>query len=117
MWLKFKLMMNKILTYNLYGGVLKSHWITHKGKKIIYCDYSHFEMDHEAIAKEIEETDALICGEPEQSVLSYLDIRGTVGTPEIVSLFRQSATRTKKHVLKNAAGPREKRKSWHRKNQ
>ena len=81
---------------------MRSHWMTYKGKKIIICNYSNFEMDHEAIAKDIEAVDEMICSQPEKSVLALLDIRGTVGTPEIISHFRQSAMKTKKHVLKNA---------------
>jgi len=81
---------------------MKSIWKIYHGKKMLYCDYRNFGMDAESIAREIAAVEKEILSRPEATVLTILDMSGTIGTPEIVKLFKGTAFRTRKHVLKNA---------------
>ena len=82
---------------------MKSRWITHKGKRILYCDYTSFApSDFELLKSELEAVESLIYQEPEDSVLGLSDTRGSVATSEAVALFKTSATRTGKYIHKQA---------------
>ncbi len=81
---------------------MKSEWQVHQGKKFMYCNYANFQRDAEGLRQEVEAVDAIICELPEHSVLSLTDVRETVGTPEAMEVFKESASRTKQHILKQA---------------
>ena len=59
---------------------MKSHWMTHKGKKIFYADYSHLSV--EELKAEVAFVAPVLCLIPKNSVLSLADVRGTYGTTE-----------------------------------
>ena len=81
---------------------MKSEWMTHKGKRLIYCDFTNFGLDVNGLRAEVEAVDKAMCREPEHSVLAVADLRGTVTTKQVVQLFKESATRTNKYVRKQA---------------
>ena len=82
---------------------MKSHWITHKGERILYCDYRDYSLsDFEALKAELEEVEELLSQESEGSVLGLTDIRGSVASREVVALFKDSATRTARHIERQA---------------
>jgi len=81
---------------------MKSKWITYKGKKVFYCDYSNFQGDLQALRAENEAVDAIFCRQPEASVLSLSDVRNTIASAEMVELFKKSAGRTKPYAQKQA---------------
>ena len=81
---------------------MKSRWITHQGKRIFYCDYSGFRDDLDALRSENAGVAAELTSQPQGSVLELVDVRGTVGSKEAVSLIKASASRTKPHIRKTA---------------
>jgi hypothetical protein len=89
---------------------MKSEWITFQGKRIFFCHFDN--MDAAALREEVDACDNVLCCEPAKSALVLSDIRGTLGTPEVVSIFKKSTTKTRDHVNKSAvvgigfSGPR-----------
>jgi hypothetical protein len=82
---------------------MRSHWITHKGQKILYCDYTNYpESEFEKLKAELEEVEAVITREPKDSVLGLTDIRGSVATSEVIALFKGAASRTGPHIRMQA---------------
>lgn len=81
---------------------MKSHWITYKGKQILYCDYSNFRSDVQALRAENDAADVIICQQPEGLVLSLSNVENTVASTEVINLFKLSASRTKRYVRKQA---------------
>ena len=82
---------------------MRSKWITHHGRRILYSDYTHYSIDDfSAMNEELKAVETEICGQPEGSVLLITDVTGSVASREAVELFKESAARSKKHVLKNA---------------
>jgi hypothetical protein len=51
---------------------------------------------------ENDAVDALFCQQPVNSVLSLSDLQNTVGSAEVVELFKKSASRTKPYSRKQA---------------
>jgi hypothetical protein len=81
---------------------VKSEWITHKGVRLIYCNFQGFSTDVEGLQKEVEAVDREICRQLEGSVLALADLQGTVASKKVVELFKLSAARTRNHVRKQA---------------
>jgi len=79
---------------------LQSEWRTHKGKRFMYANYAGFGEDVDRLAAEVDTVDAIICQEPEHSVLILTDVRATVGSSEAVAVMKKSAARTKKYMRK-----------------
>jgi hypothetical protein len=81
---------------------MKSHWITHQGRRIFIADYSHFGADMAAALAEVDAADAVICARPEKSVLILVDTRDTVVSTETAAYMKKSTARTEKHIRKMA---------------
>ena len=81
---------------------MKSEWKTYKGKRFIYCDFTDFGIDADALQVEIEAADRQICLQPENTVLALADLRNTVASRKVVDLFKHSASATRRHVRKQA---------------
>ncbi len=82
---------------------MRSRWVIHNEKQILYSDYTHYTVsDFEALKAELEAVEDLICRQPENSVLLITDVSGSVASVEAVDMFKKSAARSKKHVRKNA---------------
>lgn len=82
---------------------MKSHWITHKGKQILYCDYSNFKIaDFSAFKNELNQAVAVIVEQPEGTLLAITDVRGSVGSPQVVDALKEAALVTAKHMHKQA---------------
>ena len=81
---------------------MKSEWMTHKGERFIYCDFTRFGIDVDGLRSEVEAADRQICLQTENSVLALADLRDTVASRKVVDLFKESAVRTKRHVRKQA---------------
>jgi hypothetical protein len=81
-------------------GTMKSHWMTHKGKKVFYADYSH--MKPEELKAEVAAVEPVLCSMPKDSVLSLADVRGTYGTHEAMETLKGITSKTKSHVHKRA---------------
>ena len=81
---------------------MKSKWIAHQGKKVLLCDYSNFRADIQALQAEIAAVEAVICQQPLASVLVLVDLTNTVGTPEVVEMFKKMTSRTAPYNCKRA---------------
>ena len=82
---------------------MRSKWITHRGRRILYSDYTRYSVeDFSALQEELAAVETEICSQPEDSVLLITDVTGSVASREAVELFKESAARSKKHVFKNA---------------
>lgn len=68
----------------------------------MYSDFSNFGRDTDALNGEIMAADAMICAEPLNSVLALIDVRGTTTTTQALSLYKQSAARTKGWIIRQA---------------
>ena len=81
---------------------MKSKWLAHKEKRIMYSDYSNFEADQKSLQAEVNAVDEIICQQPENSVLILVDVRGTTTTLEAVEMFKHSSARTTPYLQKVA---------------
>ena len=81
---------------------MKSRWITHKGKTILYCDYSNLKDDVAAVEAEDRAVRAEVVKQPLDSVLELVDVRSTVGSRETVAILKESAKVAKPHLRKVA---------------
>ena len=79
---------------------MKSHWMTHKGKKIFYADYSH--LSPEELKVEVAAVEPILCSMPKDSVLSLADVSGTYGTHDAMKIIKGITAKTKTHVHKRA---------------
>jgi hypothetical protein len=81
---------------------MKSSWREHKGTRYFHADYSGFGRNIDALREEVDGADSQIEQSPADSALVLVDIRNTVTSVEVVSLFKESTARTKGHVQKTA---------------
>jgi hypothetical protein len=81
---------------------MKSSWRIHHGTRYFYADYSNFGRDVDALREEVNSADSEIERIPGETALVLVDIRHTVTSSEVVSLFKASTARTKGHVSKTA---------------
>ena len=81
---------------------MKSSWRTHKGVPYFYADYSNYGRNIEGLRDETDFADSHIEQSPPNSALVLVDIRNTVTSTDVVSLFKESTARTKGHVAKTA---------------
>lgn len=82
---------------------MKSRWITHKGKRVFYGDYSNFGFDVEALRTEMEQVIKTVCSEPLHSVLVVSDVRGTKGSPQALAVLENVIRKTTPHIKRRAA--------------
>lgn len=68
----------------------------------MYCDFSNFKSDVNALRAEVEAVDRDIVKEPADSVLLLIDLRNTVASGAAVDLFKESAKLTASQVKKQA---------------
>lgn len=81
---------------------MKSKWITHDGARILYCDFRDFAHDVKALKTEVDEVDEEMLRQTPGSVLALADLHGTYTSSEGVNIFKESATRTKAAISKQA---------------
>ena len=81
---------------------MRSDWIEHKGKKILYQDFSGNFYNSAAVKTELEEVQKIVMAEPINSVRVLSDFRDTnVGTDLLTAMNTASAA-TKAHVNRTA---------------
>jgi hypothetical protein len=82
---------------------MRSHWIEYKGKRILYCDYTNFSVvDFQALKDELDGVVDVMVKQPEGSVLSLSDIRGSVASSQVIDIFKVAATTSAKHIKRQA---------------
>ncbi len=79
---------------------MRSEWLTHQGRPIFFCNFAHLSV--EALQAEITAVDALICQQPANSMTVLTDVRGLIGSPQVVNLFKNSTSRTKPYIRRSA---------------
>jgi hypothetical protein len=82
---------------------MKSKWIEYKGKKIFYQDFSNFFFNTNAVKEELEQVEAIVLGEPENSVLVISNFTNTEITNQLMPILNDASKITKSHVRKTAA--------------
>ncbi len=81
---------------------MKSKWVTWRGRRVLYQEFSGFGMDAAALRREVDLVDAEIVKQPPGSILALADLNGTVTSSAVVELFKQSAAVTKPFIAKQA---------------
>ena len=82
--------------------MIKSRWVVWHGVGVLYLDYANFKQDIEALREEVRQADEEIQREPKGSVLVLIDLRDTVATGAVVTLFKESSALTDPYVRKHA---------------
>jgi hypothetical protein len=59
---------------------MKSHWVEHKGKRVMIAEYSHFGSDSASLKLEADYTIEMLHKEPLNSVLVISNMQGTSAT-------------------------------------
>jgi len=81
---------------------MKSKWIEHNGKKILYQDFSNLFFNTKAIKEELEQVEALVLAEPKGSVLVISNFSNTEISSELMPILNEASKATKSHVKKTA---------------
>jgi hypothetical protein len=81
---------------------MKTKWITYKGTRILLADFSNFGLDLEKAKEEMEAAIKYANCEPENSVLTLTDIRGTKGSPEMFEAMKATAGKITPFAKKRA---------------
>lgn len=82
--------------------MIKSRWIRWHGVAVLHLDYANFKHDIDGLRAEVQEADAEIQREPKGSVLVLIDLRDTVASSAVVTLFKESAALTDPFVRRHA---------------
>ena len=82
--------------------MIKSRWVVWNGVGVLHLDYANFKQDIEALREEVRQADEEIQREPKGSVMVLIDLRDTVATGAVVSLFKESSALTNPYVRKHA---------------
>jgi hypothetical protein len=73
---------------------MKSSCRIHHGTRYLYADYSNFGRDVDALREEVNGADSEIERVAGETTLVLVDIRHTVTSSDVVSLFKASAARS-----------------------
>jgi len=81
---------------------MKSRWITHNSQRILYQDFSNLFYNSQVVKDELLGVQAIVLGEPENSVLVISDFTNTEITGDLMPILNTSSKATKSHVRKTA---------------
>jgi len=81
---------------------MKSKWIEHNGKKILYQDFSNLFFNANAVKEELEYIKGIVLSEPENSVLVIANFTNTEITSVLMPILNEASSVTKSHILKTA---------------
>jgi hypothetical protein len=81
---------------------MKSHWITHQGRRMFYADYSNFGTNLDALQAELDTVVAALSQEPPGSVSVLNNMQGNIVAPGVTALLREAVTKTNPYVRKRA---------------
>jgi len=82
--------------------MMRSAWIEHHGKKILYQDFSKNFYNAAAVKAELDEVQKLVVAQPLNSVLVLSDFRDTDVGSDLLSAMNAASEATKAHVQKTA---------------
>jgi hypothetical protein len=81
---------------------MRSTWIEHNGKKILYQDFSKNFFNSAAVKAELEEVQRIVTAQPLDSVLVLSDFRDTNVGSDLLSAMNTASAATKDHIQKTA---------------
>jgi hypothetical protein len=81
---------------------MKSRWIEHNGKKILYQDFANLFFNIEAVKNELSEVQDIVLNEPENSLLIISDFTNTEISGDLMSILNQASKTTKPYIRKTA---------------
>jgi len=81
---------------------MKSQWLTHHGKRIFLVDLSNFKLDEEGLKAEAASATAVVCKEPEKSMLMLVNLKDTLISPHVSSLLKENIDQANKYGRKGA---------------
>jgi hypothetical protein len=81
---------------------MRSKWIDHSGKRILYQDFSKLFYNSTAVKAELEEVKKLVMAEPKNSVRILTDIRDTNVGSDLLPAMNTASAETKDYVMKTA---------------
>ncbi len=81
---------------------MKSRWIEHNGKKILYQDFANLFYNTQAIKQELAAVQDLVLGEPKNSLLVISDFTNTEISGDLMPILNASSKATKSHIRKTA---------------
>ena len=82
--------------------MMKSRWIRWNETAVLHLDYANFKQDIEGLRAEVLEADAEILREPKGTVLVLIDLRDTVASAAVVSMFKESSAITTPYIRRHA---------------
>lgn len=81
---------------------MRSTWVEHKGKKILYQDFSRNFYNSAAVKTELEAVQKIVLAQPVNSVLVLSDFRDTNVGSDLLTVMNTASAATKSHVQKTA---------------
>jgi len=81
---------------------MRSTWIEHRGKKILYQDFSKNFFNSAVVKAELTEVQKIVIAQPLNSVLVLSDFRDTNVGSDLLSAMNTASAATKDHVQKTA---------------
>jgi hypothetical protein len=81
---------------------MKTQWIMHKGKKILYIDCSNLSFEAATIKAELGTAVSLAANEPLDSILTLTNMCDTKVSPEMYNLLKDTASQISPRVHKRA---------------
>jgi hypothetical protein len=81
---------------------MRSNWIEHKGKKLLYQDFSKNFYNSAAVKVELAEVQKIVMAQPLNSVRVLSDFRDTNVGSDLLSAMNSASAATKAHVHKTA---------------
>lgn len=82
---------------------MRSRWITHKGVRVFYQDFSgHNILDSDVVKQELAEVQVVVLQEPPNSLLVLSDFRETQIGKDLMELLTASSRVTKSHIKRTA---------------
>ena len=81
---------------------MRSTWIEHRGKKILYQDFSKNFFNSAVVKAELAEVQKIVIAQPLNSVLVLSDFRDTNVGSDLLSAMNSASAATKSHVQKTA---------------
>ena len=82
--------------------MIRSTWIEHKGKKILYQDFSKNFYNSAAVMTELAEVQKIVMSQPLNSVRVLSDFRDTHVGSDLLSVMNTASAVTKPYVSKTA---------------
>ena len=81
---------------------MKSRWIEHNGRKVLYQDFANLFYNWQAVRDELLAVQEVVLAEPPNSVLVISDFTNTEVSGNLLPIMNASSRATKSHIRKTA---------------